>query len=320
MISRRFEKNVLWQVLTVQVKKGLDRCFSLKNNGEELSFSDKYINNSNDIVDIVILTKDELYQQVLERFENNELFKKTNSFEELFRLSDSGTRDPNHISNVIFDILVRAISMKANPNVLDKEYKGKILELTTSSLNTGEIANKLKDLTAFYENQQKVSDRLNEIYGELILSGNGISRGQGHFSDRYRDIYIWIRDIVLLSYQLNNFADVDDEIFAQFRIGNLEDWIPKTFSGTNPINIRETIKQSLVLSVDDVLFIPCKEYLSYVEKEERFLEAIRLDQDHILFFNVFFASIQKKWFAEEFAFESLEDAMSFYRAVKDKFI
>ena len=74
MISRRIDKNVLWQVLTVQVKKGLDRCFSLKNNGEELSFSDKYINNSNDIVDIVILTKDELYQQVLERFENNELF------------------------------------------------------------------------------------------------------------------------------------------------------------------------------------------------------------------------------------------------------
>lgn len=317
MISRRFEKNILWQVLTVQVEKGLDRCFVLKNNGEELSYSDKYIDIP---CDIVILTKDELYQQVLERFKNSELFKKTNSFEEVFRLSDSGIKDTNHISNVIFDILVRAISMKANPDVLDKEYKEKILELTTSSLNTLEIANKLKDLTAFYENQQKISDQLNEIYGELILSGNGISRGQGHFSDRYRDIYIWVRDIVLLSYQLNNFADVDDEIFAQFRIGNLEEWIPKTFSSFNPIQIRESIEQSLVLSINDVLFIPCKEYLTYVEKEERFLEAIRLDREHILFFNVFFASIQKKWFAEEFAFESLEDVVSFWRAVQDKFI
>ena len=317
MISRRFEKNVLWQVLTVQVEKGLDRCSMLQNNGEELSYSNKYIDIP---CDVVILTKDELYQQTLERFENDELFKKANSFEEIFRLSDSGMKNPNHISNVIFDILIRAISMKANPDVLDKEYKAKILELATSSLNTGEIANKLKDLTASYKNQQKISDRLNEIYGELILSGNGISRGQGHFSDRYRDIYILIRDIILLSYQLNNFADVNDEIFAQFRIGNLEDWIPKTFSGTNPINIRETIKQSLVLSVDDVLFVPCKEYLSYVEKEERFLEAIRLDKEHILFFNVFFASIQKKWFVEEFAFESLEDVVSFWRAVQDKFI
>lgn len=319
MISRRFEKNVLWQVLTVQVKKGLDRCFSLKNNGEELSFSDKYINNSNDIVDIVILTKDELYQQVLERFENNELFKKTNSFEELFRLSDSGTRDPNHISNVIFDILVRAISMKANPNVLDKEYKEKILELTTSSLNTGEIANKLKDLTAFYENQQKVSDRLNEIYGELILSGNGISRGQGHFSDRYRDIYIWIRDVVLLSYQLNNFID-NDEVFAQFKIGGFEEWLPRTYSSSGPRQTREKIKQSLVLSVNDVLFIPCQNFLNNTEIEERFLEAIRLDKEHLFFSELFSGQIKKNWFVEDFDFQDLEDATSFYRAMKDKLI
>lgn len=320
MISRRFEKNVLWQVLTVQVEEGLDRGLLIKNNGEELSYSDKYIKTSNDVVDVVILTKDELYQQALERFKDNELFKKTNSFEEIFRLSSSGIHEPNHISNVVFDILARAIRMKANPNVLEKEYKKKIMDLTVSSLPTGKIAYEIKELTASYENQQKISDKLNEIYDELIFSGNGISCGQGHFSDRYRDIYIWIRDIILLSYQLNNFADVDDEIFAQFRIGNLEDWISKTFSGTNPIDIRETIKQSLVLSVDDVLFIPCKEYLTYVEKEERFLEAIRLDREHILFFNVFFATIQKKWFAGEFAFQSLEGAVSFCRAVQDKFI
>lgn len=316
MISRRFEKNVLWQVLTVQVKKSLDRCFALKNNGEELSFSDKY----DAPCDIVILTKDELYQQVIERFKDNELFKKTNSFEEIFRLSSSGIHEPNHISNVVFDILTRAIRMKANPNVLEKEYKKKIMDLTVSSLPTGKIADEIKELTASYENQQKISDKLNEIYDELIFSGNGITCGQGHFSDRYRDIYIWVRDIVLLSYQLNNFADVDDEIFAQFRIGNLEDWIPKAFSSPTSIQIRESIKQSLVLSINDVLFIPCKDFLYNTETEERFLEAIRLDQEYILFFNVFFAPIQKKWFTEEFASQSLEDTVFFCRAVKDKFI
>ena len=89
----------------------------------------------------------------------------------------------------------------------------------------------------------------------MIFCGSGVTGGVGYVSDEYKEIYVWLKDLILLSYQLNNLTDVEgDNVFALFRVGNWEEWIPRTFLGRNLIQTRETIKESLVLSVGDVLF------------------------------------------------------------------
>ena len=311
MIYVNFEKDVLWQVLTVQVDELVDNFFSLKNDGEKLFFADENHN-------VVVLTKDELYIQVFERFKDDERYKTKDTFEGVFRDSYNGIDKLDNIFNVVYSNLVRTISMKANPDVLDKEYRQKMLELTASSMSTEIIVEKVKDLTDSYEQKQKVSDSLKKVYDMLIFCGNGIAGGQGHLSNKYKDIYIWLKDVILLSYQLNNLADVEDGSYAQFKIANIENWIPKTFSCLHPIQFTENIRASLVLVINNVLFVPCKDYLK--DMEGRFLEPARQDEHYELFRNLFSGKIKKNWFSEDFGFQDLEDATSFYRAVYDKLI
>lgn len=311
MICVNFEKDVLWQVLTVQVDEIVDEVFSLKNDGEKLFLSNENHNT-------VILSKGGLYDLVRERFENDERLKTTGNFESIFRDSYTGIDKSNNIFNVVYNTLAIAIRMKANPDILDKEYRQKMLELTESSIPTEIIVEKVKDLTDSYEQKQKVSDNLKKVYDMLIFCGNGLSGGQGHVSNKYKDIYIWLKDVILLSYQLNNLADVDYGIYAQFKIANIENWIPKTFSCSHPIQFTENIRASLVLVINNVLFIPCKDYLK--DMEGRFLEPARQDEHYELFRNLFSGKIKKKWFSEDFDFQDLEDAASFYREVHDKLI
>ena len=315
MICVNFEKDVLWQVLTVQVDELVGKVSSLRNNGKDLYFKSKELGIP---YGTVILTKDELYIQVFERFKDDERYKEKDNFEGVFYDSYNGIDKPNNIFNVVYNILSRAILTKTKLDVLDNEYRQKMLDLTTSKLSTERLAEKVKNLTVMYDNKQKTSEKFKEIYNELVFCGNGITNGEGHVSDKYKDIYIWIKDVILLSYKLNNLANVDNGIYAQFKIANLEDWIPRTFSGSHPIQIRENIKESLVLSINNVLFIPCKGFLE--DKGGRFLESARLDKQQELFCDLLFRKIKKNWFSEDFGFQDLEDAVSFYRAVHDKLI
>ena len=136
MICVNFEKDVLWQVLTVQVDELVDKIFSLKNDGEKLFLSDKNHNT-------IILTKDELYIQVFERFKDDERYKIKDNFEGIFRDSYNGIDKPDNIFNVVYNTLARTIRMKANPDVLDREYRQKMLELITSSTSTETIVEKV---------------------------------------------------------------------------------------------------------------------------------------------------------------------------------
>lgn len=215
MICVNFEKDVLWQVLTVQVDELVDKIFSLKNDGEKLFLSDKNHNT-------IILTKDELYIQVFERFKDDERYKIKDNFEGIFRDSYNGIDKPDNIFNVVYNTLARTIRMKANPDVFDREYRQKMLELTTSSTSTETIVEKVKILTVSYEQKQEISSGLKKVYEKLIFCGNGIAGGQGHVSNKYKDIYIWFKDVILISYQLNNFVDVNDGVYAQFKIVNIE--------------------------------------------------------------------------------------------------
>lgn len=311
MICVNFEKDVLWQVLTVQVDELVDKIFSLKNDGEKLFLSDKNHNT-------IILTKDELYIQVFERFKDDERYKIKDNFEGIFRDSYNGIDKPDNIFNVVYNTLARTIRMKANPDVFDREYRQKMLELTTSSTSTETIVEKVKILTVSYEQKQEISSGLKKVYEELIFCGNGIAGGQGHVSNKYKDIYIWLKDVILISYQLNNFVDVNDGVYAQFKIVNIENWIPKTFSCSHPIQFTENIRVSLALVINNALFIPCKGYLK--DAEGRFLEPARQDEHYELFRNLFSGKIKKSWFSENFDFQDLEDAVSFYRATYDKLI
>jgi hypothetical protein len=311
MICVNFEKDVLWQVLTVQVDELVDKIFSLKNDGEKLFLSDKNHNT-------IILTKDELYIQVFERFKDDERYKIKDNFEGIFRDSYNGIDKPDNIFNVVYNTLARTIRMKANPDVLDREYRQKMLELTTSSTSTETIVEKVKILTVSYEQKQEISSGLKKVYEKLIFCGNGIAGGQGHVSNKYKDIYIWLKDVILISYQLNNFVDVNDGVYAQFKIVNIENWIPKTFSCSHPIQFTENIRVSLALVINNALFIPCKGYLK--DAEGRFLEPARQDEHYELFRNLFSGKIKKSWFSEDFDFQDLEDAVSFYRATYDKLI
>lgn len=311
MICVNFEKDVLWQVLTVQVDELVDKIFSLKNDGEKLFLSDKNHNT-------IILTKDELYIQVFERFKDDERYKIKDNFEGIFRDSYNGIDKPDNIFNVVYNTLARTIRMKANPDVFDREYRQKMLELTTSSTSTETIVEKVKILTVSYEQKQEISSGLKKVYEKLIFCGNGIAGGQGHVSNKYKDIYIWLKDVILISYQLNNFVDVNDGVYAQFKIVNIENWIPKTFSCSHPIQFTENIRVSLALVINNALFIPCKGYLK--DAEGRFLEPARQDEHYELFRNLFSGKIKKSWFSEDFDFQDLEDAMSFYRATYDKLI
>lgn len=263
MICVNFEKDVLWQVLTVQVDELVDKIFSLKNDGEKLFLSDKNHNT-------IILTKDELYIQVFERFKDDERYKIKDNFEGIFRDSYNGIDKPDNIFNVVYNTLARTIRMKANPDVFDREYRQKMLELTTSSTSTETIVEKVKILTVSYEQKQEISSGLKKVYEKLIFCGNSIAGGQGHVSNKYKDIYIWLKDVILISYQLNNFVDVNDGVYAQFKIVNIENWIPKTFSCSHPIQFTENIRVSLALVINNALFIPCKGYLK--DAEGRFLE------------------------------------------------
>ena len=311
MICVNFEKDVLWQVLTVQVDELVNKIFSLKNDGEKLFLSDKNHNT-------IILTKDELYIQVFERFKDDERYKIKDNFEGIFRDSYNGIDKPDNIFNVVYNTLARTIRMKANPDVLDREYRQKMLELTTSSTSTETIVEKVKILTVSYEQKQEISSGLKKVYEKLIFCGNGIAGGQGHVSNKYKDIYIWLKDVILISYQLNNFVDVNDGVYAQFKIVNIENWIPKTFSCSHPIQFTENIRVSLALVINNALFIPCKGYLK--DAEGRFLEPARQDEHYELFRNLFSGKIKKSWFSEDFDFQDLEDAVSFYRATYDKLI
>lgn len=311
MICVNFEKDVLWQVLTVQVDELVDKIFSLKNDGEKLFLSDKNHNT-------IILTKDELYIQVFERFKDDERYKIKDNFEGIFRDSYNGIDKPDNIFNVVYNTLARTIRMKANPDAFDREYRQKMLELTTSSTSTETIVEKVKILTVSYEQKQEISSGLKKVYEKLIFCGNGIAGGQGHVSNKYKDIYIWLKDVILISYQLNNFVDVNDGVYAQFKIVNIENWIPKTFSCSHPIQFTENIRVSLALVINNALFIPCKGYLK--DAEGRFLEPARQDEHYELFRNLFSGKIKKSWFSEDFDFQDLEDAVSFYRATYDKLI
>lgn len=311
MICVNFEKDVLWQVLTVQVDELVDKIFSLKNDGEKLFLSDKNHNT-------IILTKDELYIQVFERFKDDERYKIKDNFEGIFRDSYNGIDKPDNIFNVVYNTLARTIRMKVNPDVFDREYRQKMLELTTSSTSTETIVEKVKILTVSYEQKQEISSGLKKVYEKLIFCGNGIAGGQGHVSNKYKDIYIWLKDVILISYQLNNFVDVNDGVYAQFKIVNIENWIPKTFSCSHPIQFTENIRVSLALVINNALFIPCKGYLK--DAEGRFLEPARQDEHYELFRNLFSGKIKKSWFSEDFDFQDLEDAVSFYRATYDKLI
>ena len=311
MICVNFEKDVLWQVLTVQVDELVNKIFSLKNDGEKLFLSDKNHNT-------IILTKDELYIQVFERFKDDERYKIKDNFEGIFRDSYNGIDKPDNIFNVVYNTLARTIRMKSYPDVLDREYRQKMLELTTSSTSTETIVEKVKILTVSYEQKQEISSGLKKVYEKLIFCGNGIAGGQGHVSNKYKDIYIWLKDVILISYQLNNFVDVNDGVYAQFKIVNIENWIPKTFSCSHPIQFTENIRVSLALVINNALFIPCKGYLK--DAEGRFLEPARQDEHYELFRNLFSGKIKKSWFSEDFDFQDLEDAVSFYRATYDKLI
>ena len=310
MISRRFEKNVLWQVLTVQVINITDKF--LINDGEKFYFLKNGYN-------ITLLTKDELYDSVFERLKNNERVKETGSFEGLFRDSYTGVNKHNNIFNVVYDVLAKTIQMKSNLESWDNDYRQKMsILMENKKLSTEKLVKRLKDLTDSYESKQYIYDELKEIYDRLIFCGSGVTGGVGYVSDEYKEIYVWLKDLILLSYQLNNLTDVeDDNVFALFRVGNWEEWIPRTFSGRNLIQTRETIKESLVLSVGDVLFIPC--YLDDKETAtERFLETIRLKEGFLFFSRLFSEQIKKNWFVEDFDFKDLEDATHFYRAMNDK--
>ena len=315
MICVNFEKDVLWQVLTVRVDELVGKVSSLRNNGKDLYFKSKELGSP---YGTVILTKDELYIQVFERFKDDERYKDKDNLEDIFRDSYNGIDKPNNIFNVVYSILSKAILVKTKLDVLDNEYRQKMLDLTTSKLSTERLAEKVKNLTVMYDNKQKTSEKFKEIYNKLVFCGNGITNGEGHVSDKYKDIYIWIKDVILLSYKLNNLANVDNGIYAQFKIVNLENWIPRTFSDSHPIQIRENIKESLVLSINNVLFIPCKGFLE--DMGGRFLESARLDKQNELFRDLLSGKIKKNWFTEDFDFQDLEDAASFYRAVHDKLI
>jgi hypothetical protein len=315
MICVNFEKDVFWQVLTVQVDELVDKVSSLRNNGKELYFKSKELGIP---YGTVILTKEELYTQVFERFKDDERYKEKDNFEGIFHDSYNGIDKANNIFNVIYNILSRAILVKTKLDVLDNEYRQKMLDLTTSKLSTERLAEKVKNLTVMYDNKQKTSEKFKEIYNKLVFCGNGIAGGQGHLSNKYKDIYIWLKDMILISYQLNNLADVDNGIYAQFKIANIEDWIPRTFAGSHPIQFSENIRASLVLSINNVLFVPCKDYLE--DMEGRFLEPARKDEHYELFHDLFSGKIKKNWFSEDFGFQDLEDATSFYRAVYDKLI
>ena len=315
MICVNFEKDVLWQVLTVQVDELVGKVSSLRNNGKDLYFKSKELGSP---YGTVILTKDELYIQVFERFKDDERYKDKDNLEDIFRDSYNGIDKPNNIFNVVYSILSKAILVKTKLDVLDNEYRQKMLDLTTSKLSIERLAEKVKNLTVMYDNKQKTSEKFKEIYNKLVFCGNGITNGEGHVSDKYKDIYIWIKDVILLSYKLNNLANVDNGIYAQFKIVNLENWIPRTFSDSHPIQIRENIKESLVLSINNVLFIPCKGFLE--DMGGRFLESARLDKQNELFRDLLSGKIKKNWFTEDFDFQDLEDAASFYRAVHDKLI